>query len=72
LFDRVKQETVRISAAALLQLHANATLRVNKLGLLLGEERFYDVTAQPTIVIVSTSSNKPMLTTLSTFPCPSK
>jgi hypothetical protein len=35
-------------------------------------KRHYEVTAQPSIVIVSTTSNKPMLTTLSTFPCPSK
>jgi hypothetical protein len=36
------------------------------------DENLYDVTAQPTIVIVSTTSSKPMLTMLSTFPCPSK
>jgi hypothetical protein len=37
-----------------------------------GERMLYEVTAQPTIVIVNTKSNKLMLTTLKTFPCPSK
>jgi hypothetical protein len=31
-------------------------------------QNFYDVTAQPNIVMVSTKINKPMLATLSTFP----
>jgi hypothetical protein len=33
---------------------------------------FYEVIAQPNIVMVSTNINKTMLATLSTFPCPSR
>lgn len=60
------------STAAPPRVHASATLGVNRPGLLWGEKRFYEVTAQPNIVIVSTTSSKPMLTRLSTFPCPSR